>query len=193
MHARFSMPALALATTALLVLSGCAGSDSSAESAVSPSDLAGDAVTIDDAWVKAADSGMSAAFGDLKNTGTEDITLVSATTPASSMLELHETVENESGSMAMRQKDGGFTIPAGGQVTLEPGGNHIMLMGLHSPVKAGDELTFTLTFSDESTFEFTAPAKDYAGANENYEDAEMDMSGMDHSGADHSDMDMGDE
>lgn len=191
MHSRFFMPTIALATTALLVLSGCASSDSSAEPTDTTPDLAGDAVTIDDAWVKAADSGMSAAFGDLKNTGTEDITLVSASTPASSLLELHETAESASGSMAMRQKDGGFTIPAGGQLTLEPGGNHIMLMGLHSPVQAGDELTFTLTFSDESTFEFTAPAKDYAGANENYEDGEMDMSGMDHSGADHSDPDMG--
>lgn len=193
MHPRIVLPTLALATTALLVLSGCAESDSSAEPAATSSARAGDVVTINDAWVKAAESGMSAAFGDLTNPGTEDITLVAVTSPASSMLELHETVENESGSMAMRQKDGGFTIPAGGQVTLEPGGNHIMLMDLHDPVKAGDELTFILTFSDESTFEFTAPAKDYAGANENYEDSEMDKSGMDHAGDDHSDMDMGDE
>jgi copper(I)-binding protein len=50
-----------------------------------------------------------------------------------------------------------------------------MLMGLVSPIKAGDEISFTLTFSDGSTFEFTVPAKDFAGANENYEGGDMDM------------------
>ena len=65
-----------------------------------------------------------------------------------------------------------------------------MLMDLPEPVVAGDELSFTLTFSDDSTLDFTAPAKDYAGANENYEDGDMgDMGGdmeMDHSEMDHS-------
>lgn len=91
------------------------------------------------------------------------------------MLELHETVENEDGQMVMREIGGGFVIPADGSMTLEPGGNHIMLMDLTAPLAAGEEVTFTLTFSDESTYEFTAPVKDYSGANETYEGGEMDM------------------
>ena len=75
------------------------------------------------------------------------------------MLELHETVENETGEMVMRQIEGGFTIPAGGSLALEPGGNHIMLMDLTSPLMAGDEVTFTLTFADDTTYEVTAPVK----------------------------------
>ena len=198
MTARLTTPAVTLALAALVALSGCSSSeDTSSASTSAPASArsAGDAVTIDDAWVKAADSGMSAAFGEIKNTGAEDVTVVSVTSPSSSMLELHETVENEAGAMVMRQKDNGFTIPAGADLVLEPGANHIMLMDLTEPLKAGDEASFTLTFSDDSTFEFTAPAKDYSGANETYEegDTEMDMGDMDHSGADHSDMDMGDE
>ena len=88
-------------------------------------------------------------------------------------VELHETVENETGEMTMREKGGGFTIAPGDALTLEPGGNHIMLMNLPQPVAAGDELSFTLTFSDDSTLDFTAPAKDYAGANENYDGGDM--------------------
>jgi copper(I)-binding protein len=120
---------------------------------------------------------MSAAFGELTNAGSEDVTVVSATTEASSMLELHETVENETGEMVMREIEGGFSVPAGDTLTLVPGGNHIMLMDLVDPLEAGEEVTFTLTFSDDSTYEFTAPVKDYSGANENYVggDAEMDM------------------
>lgn len=186
MHARFAMPAL-LAATALLALAGCSDSDASGTSASSgtstgtsaeSSALAGDSVTVKDAWVKAADSGMSAAFGELTNTGTQDVTIVSASTTASSMIELHETVENESGTMIMRAKDGGFVIPAGGELSLAPGGNHIMLMDLTAPMKAGDEVVFTLTFSDDSTLELTAPAKDYAGANETYEGGDKDMGDM---------------
>ncbi|GAA1146875.1 MULTISPECIES: copper chaperone PCu(A)C [Microbacterium] len=163
----------ALIATALLALTGCASTAPSAESSTA---LAGDSVTIEDAWVKSADEGMSAAFGELSNSGEKDVTVVSAKTEASGMVELHETVENESGEMVMREKDGGFVIPAGGTLTLEPGANHIMLMGLSAPLKAGDEVTFTLTFSDKSTYEFTAPVKDYTGANENYEGGDDDGS-----------------
>lgn len=160
-----------LLAAAALTLTGCAST--AAPAAEAP---AADSVEITDSWVKSAEEGMSAAFGELTNSSDEDITVVSAETEASSMLELHETVENESGEMVMREIEGGFVIPAGGSMNLEPGGNHIMLMDLTAPLKAGEEVTFTLTFSDDSTFEFTAPVKDYSGANENYEgDEDMEM------------------
>ncbi|QHC74983.1 copper chaperone PCu(A)C [Rathayibacter sp. VKM Ac-2805] len=163
----------ALSTAALLALTGCsAGASGSTSAEVAP---AATEVSITDGWVKAADSGMSAAFGELENSGTEDVTVVSATSAASSELELHETVANESGEMVMRAKESGFTIPAGGSLELAPGGNHIMLMDLAAPIVAGDEVTVTLTFSDDSTTEFTVPARDYAGANEDYEGGDMDM------------------
>lgn len=167
---------LAVAAVSLLALTGCAAETAPADTEAAP---AGDVVRIDDAWVKSADEGMSAAFGMLVNSGDADATVVSVTSDASSMLELHETVENEAGEMVMREIEGGFTIPAGGKLALEPGANHIMLMDLAAPLKAGDEATFTLTFSDDSTYEFTAPVKDYSGANENYE------SGDEHEGMDH--------
>ena len=165
-NARFG----ALALIAALALTGCAATPST------DATTEADGVTITDAWVRSAETGMSAAFGELSNTGSEDVTVVSATTEASSMIQLHETVENDSGEMVMREKDGGFVIPAGGTFMLEPGGNHIMLMDLNAPLVAGDDVTFTLTFADDSTLEFTAPVKDYSGANETYEgDDEMDM------------------
>jgi periplasmic copper chaperone A len=162
-----------LLAAAALALAGCASTGAVAEpdSAVPGADT----VTITDSWVKSAESGMSAAFGELTNSGDADVTVVSASTDASSMLELHETVENESGEMVMREIEGGFVIPAGGSIDLAPGGNHIMLMDLAAPLSAGDEVSFTLTFADDSTYSFTAPVKDYAGANETYEGGDMDM------------------
>ncbi|MCS3843263.1 copper chaperone PCu(A)C [Microbacterium sp. AK031] len=167
--------AAALLAVSLLALTGCAATAAPAEEPKP----AGDVVTIEDAWVKAAPDGMSAAFGMLENTGDEDVTVVSVESDVSPMMELHETVENEAGEMVMREIEGGFVIPAGGELALEPGANHIMLMGLANPLVAGDEATFTLTFSDDSTYEFTAPVKDYSGANENYEESD-EHEGMDH-------------
>lgn len=172
------LPSSLLLAASLVVVTGCAAT---AEPAPSEAVPAGDAITIEDAWVKAADEGMSAAFGILENTGETDATVVSVASEASAMIELHETVESDSGELVMREVDGGFTIPAGGELVLEPGANHIMLMDLAGPLLAGDEAVFTLTFSDDSTLEFTAPVKDYAGANENYhEDNDHDHEGSGH-------------
>lgn len=165
----------AISALAVAALTGCA----STPAPTSAPATAGELVTIADAWAKAADEGMSAAFGTLTNAGDTEVTIVSATSTASTMVQLHETVENDSGEMVMREVDG-FTIPAGGTFTLEPGGNHIMFMDLVAPLVAGEETEVTLTFSDGSTYTFTAPIKDYSGANENYE------------GGDMGDMDMGD-
>ncbi len=172
LHTRTPLAALAATAALLLALTGCAGTATAEPSATTASEA--DSITVEDAWVKTAEEGMSAAFGTIENTGDTDVVIVGASTAASPMIELHETVEDDSGAMVMRQKEGGFVIPAGDHLHLEPGGNHIMLMGLADPIVAGDEVTFTLEFEDGSTLEFTAPGKDYEGANETYE-GDMDM------------------
>ncbi|WP_280468291.1 copper chaperone PCu(A)C [Nocardia cyriacigeorgica] len=133
-----------------------------------PADAAG-AVTIAEQWAKAADSGMSAAFGQLRNDSDEAVTVVSATSPASATVELHEVVTGEDGVKVMRPKEGGFVIPAHGELDLEPGGNHIMFMGLNGPLRTGSEAPVTLTFGDGSTTTFTAQVRDFPGNQENYE------------------------
>ncbi|GAA1667198.1 copper chaperone PCu(A)C [Microbacterium lacus] len=172
LHTRTPLAALAATAALLLALTGCAGTATAEPSATTAPEA--DSITVEDAWVKTAEEGMSAAFGTIENTGDTDVVIVGASTAASPMIELHETVEDDSGAMVMRQKEGGFVIPAGDHLHLEPGGNHIMLMGLADPIVAGDEVTFTLEFEDGSTLEFTAPGKDYEGANETYE-GDMDM------------------
>lgn len=163
---------LAAATT--LALAGCAPAAAAPETpaASSAATASAEDVSVVDAWVKAADEGMSAAFGEIRNAGTADATLASVTTPASSMVELHETTADASGQMVMREKEGGFTIPAGGTHLLEPGGDHIMLMELSAPLRPGEEVELELTFDDGSSLTVSAPVKDYAGANENYEGGE---------------------
>lgn len=128
-------------------------------------------VTIGDQWVKAAATGMTGVFGTLKNSGTAEMTVVSAASPAAGRVELHEVV-GAPGSTTMRPKDGGLAIPAGGSHVLAPGGDHIMLMDLKKPLQVGSDVEVTLTFADGTTLPFSAQVRDYSGAEENYEPAE---------------------
>ncbi|MEV6257265.1 copper chaperone PCu(A)C [Nocardia sp. NPDC051911] len=159
--ARFLRGALAAAAVPLL-LTACSSADKTGTVA------SADAVTISDQWVKAADSGMSAAFGDLTNSGDTPRTIVSAASPASGRIELHEVVTDANGTKAMRPKPGGFVVPAHGRTQLRPGGDHIMFMDLHGPLRTGSETSVTLTFDDGSTTTFTAQVRDFAGNQENY-------------------------
>ncbi|WP_159945138.1 MULTISPECIES: copper chaperone PCu(A)C [unclassified Nocardiopsis] len=167
--------ALASATAAVtLALTACGGpaaeseQDTTGEAAAEV--LAADAFTVTDPWVKAATAReeMTAVFGELTNASDTDITLVAARTEAAGTVELHE-VSTEGVDSSMREKEGGFVIPAGGSHTLEPGADHIMLMDLGQDLEPGAETAVTVEFADGSTATFTAPVKEYAGANEEYE------------------------
>ena len=182
MSKKLMYPALSVLAAAALALTGCAPSAStpspSASAAVATPTSASAALSVSQPWVKAAPSGMTGGFGVIKNTSGADITVTGASTPAARMVELHETVAGSTGAMQMKEKDGGFVIPAGGELTLEPGANHLMLMGLAEPITAGTEVTFTLVLADGGTFEFSAVAKDFSGANEDY--VEEGGAGMSH-------------
>jgi copper(I)-binding protein len=168
LNIRVILPALALLA---LPLAACGGGNDTAGAAATATPAASAqapkaALTITDPWVKTADKGMTAAFGTITNTGAE-VTIVSAATPASPKVELHEVV-GDGGEMKMRARQGGFTVPAGGRLELKPGGYHIMLMDVTGPIEPGRQVAFTLTLADRSTIAFSALAKDYNGGNETY-------------------------
>ena len=51
----------------------------------------------------------------------------------------------------MRQKDGGFDIPAGGTHELAPGGDHFMVMDYAPAIEAGDTIDVTLLLEGGAT------------------------------------------
>jgi periplasmic copper chaperone A len=70
--------------------------------------------------------------------------LVSANTPVAKKAELH-TMSMQGMVMKMRPVSG-VDIPAGQPVSLKPGGEHIMLMGLNEPLLEGQSFPLTLDF-----------------------------------------------
>ena len=131
------------------------------------------AVNVTDGWVRVSEmsekvGGMTGAFAKIENHTDSDVTLVGGSAEIAGMLEVHEVVMT-GGTMKMRPKDGGIVIKAGESVTLEPGGLHIMLMGLNKPIVEGDEVTLTLDFDGAEDQTFTWPAKASMSGDEEYE------------------------
>ncbi|MGE7368367.1 copper chaperone PCu(A)C [Neorhizobium sp. NPDC001467] len=94
------------------------------------------------------------------NTGTEADRLVGGTTPAAERLELHESSLAD-GVVRMRPAKQGIEIPAGGAVSLQPGGAHIMLVGPKERPPEGGKFKATLQFEKAGPVEveFVVQAK----------------------------------
>ncbi len=116
-------------------------------------------IEVDQAWARAT-GGMTqsgAAYLTLVNRGPSDDRLVAVSTPEAKMADLHEMSMDSRNVMHMRRLDNGLALPAGKTVRLAPGGYHVMLMRLKSPLKAGETFPLTLRFAKagERTIEVT--------------------------------------
>ena len=99
----------------------------------------------------------SAGYLKIQNNGTDDDWLLAANSDLARKTELHSmTMDN--GVMRMRRVDSGIKVPAGGTVTLAPGGYHIMLIGLKTPLTAGQAFDVTLEFRHAGPFTITGIA-----------------------------------
>ncbi|MCJ8191716.1 copper chaperone PCu(A)C [Sphingomicrobium aestuariivivum] len=103
-------------------------------------------IAIDDAWARATAAGQpnGAAYMEIANNGTGDDRLVSVATERG-MASLHRT-SFEDGMASMTSLDDGLAIPAGETTLLQPQGDHVMLMGLETPLVAGEQFDLTLGF-----------------------------------------------
>ncbi len=98
---------------------------------------------------------ISAAFVTLVNRGMEPITLQSVTGTWVEQIEFHGHVKDQ-GMMGMRQFPS-LAIPAQGQLSLRPGGYHLMLMGLKEPLQDGQTVVMNFRFSNGETLVKTLP------------------------------------
>ena len=114
-------------------------------------------ISITGASVRETANDVTAMYMTIKTTGTGD-RLISATTPISPMVQLHETVM-VSGAMKMQEVAGGIAIPPAGEVVLKTGGLHIMMMNLTAPLKAEQTVTVELTFEKAGKVSLTVPVK----------------------------------
>ena len=119
-------------------------------------------VEIDGAYARASIPNVpnSAAFFVIKNNSDKDIAITSANSDIAQKNELHTHIkENKMIKMMKIEK---LVVPAKSSLELKSGGDHVMLMGLKKELKAGDEISLELSFSDGDKKKIKVPVKDLA-------------------------------
>lgn len=135
-----------LTIAATLLLAGTAAAQAPAVS-VTP------VVSVTNAWARATPGGAEAGAAYLTIESPTGDRLTALSTPVANKADLH-TMSMDDNIMRMRPL-ADIDIPAGKSVTLQPGGTHIMLMGLKAPLKAGQSFPLTLQFDKAGRQEVT--------------------------------------
>ena len=114
-------------------------------------------LAFEDAWVRPLPPGMkmTAAFGKIRNPGSEAIELVSFSSPYFGDVSLHRT-ELVDGVSKMREVPM-LAIPAGEAVELAPGGYHLMLMMPATAMNLEHRIVLLITAADGIKFSFAIP------------------------------------
>jgi copper(I)-binding protein len=102
-------------------------------------------------------SSVGALYFRIKNLGAKADLLVGVSSPAAAKMEIHES-RSVQGVMQMREVES-LPCPAGATVKVEPGGLHVMLVGLVQPLRAGSMFDVTLRFRDAGTLTLRVPVE----------------------------------
>jgi iron complex outermembrane recepter protein len=97
-------------------------------------------------WARPTPPGvpMGVAYLSLENRGTSEDVLVSASTPAATRVEFHQTTQTE--GIARMRPMAQVSLPPGKTVKIEPGAIHMMLVELKHALEAGTQVPLTLQF-----------------------------------------------
>ncbi len=128
-------------------------------SVVSTQSLANPRLNIESAYVTALIPGQetSAGYLSITNSGDQDQVLQSFSTSAAQMVQLHTTTMSN-GMMSM-DKVNDLVVPAGGSIEMQPGGLHLMIMGVDKESFAGESLDMQISFVSGDVLEINVPIK----------------------------------
>ena len=101
-------------------------------------------VTVKDPWVRATVAQQKATGAFMQLTARAPARLVEVQSPVAGLVEIHE-MSMTNNVMRMRAVSG-LELPVGQTVELKPGGYHVMLMDLKSPIAEGQDVPLTLVF-----------------------------------------------
>jgi len=97
----------------------------------------------------------TAAYVTVSNTTNAPDILLNVTSNTVNSLSVHQT-KNVDGMMKMLSVDN-LEIPAKGKIELRPGGYHIMLMGLESPLAENQKIKMTFEFKNAGKIDVLFP------------------------------------
>ena len=102
------------------------------------------------AWIRVLPGDLPAgAYVTLQNDGDQPVALSGASSTVYADVMLHQS--STAGGMSRMTMVDALSVPAHAKAVLAPAGYHLMLMRASAPVKPGDTVRLTLTFTDGST------------------------------------------
>lgn len=117
------------------------------------------ALSVNEAYVRApvADRDVTAAFMTIVNNSETANALQSASSPAAEKVELHQHTHSD-GMMRMREVDS-IDIAPQASVTLEPGGYHMMLIGIKPALREQENVELKLNFANDESITVAASVR----------------------------------
>ena len=114
-------------------------------------------IQIEDPWVRAVppNANNSAIFLDLRNESEQLRKLVEVHSEVAEQVELHMTKDED--GMLRKERLEEVLIPALETQSFHPGGIHIMLIGLRSPLNVGGAIELELVYADQSKETISVP------------------------------------
>lgn len=104
------------------------------------------AVKVEGAWTRATVAGQQGSGAFMSLTASSALKLVGVSSPVAGVTELHE-MKMEGDIMRMRAVPA-IDLPAGTSVQLKPGGFHVMLMDLKTPLRKDTQIPLTLVLQN---------------------------------------------
>jgi copper(I)-binding protein len=116
-------------------------------------------ISVADAWASPASraGGSMAAYMTIANQGREADVLKRVHAKMAKSVEMAQPTVTADGVMQMRKVEGGLPIEAGASLVFEPGGTHLMLLGLKDALDAGEQLLLTLEFDRAGAVDVLVP------------------------------------
>lgn len=115
-------------------------------------------ISVADAWARpTGPSGTTAAYMTIANRGNTADVLKRVRSKKVKSIEMHQATVTADGVVQMRKVEGGLPIDAGASLVFEPGGTHVMLLGLGDALNAGEQLLLTLEFDRAGPVDVLVP------------------------------------
>ncbi|UDY36536.1 copper chaperone PCu(A)C [Dermatobacter hominis] len=147
-----------LATGATLLVVGACGNEEAG-----PTVTTGD-LTISRVFAGSYGARTAAAYLEIANSGADDA-LVAVSSPDAGSVEPMGAMApgtTDAADGGGGGADGGTVVPGGGSIAFTPGGAHLMVEGLRSPLEAGGSLALRLEFERAPAVEVVAEVVDVA-------------------------------
>jgi copper(I)-binding protein len=111
-------------------------------------------LVVENPWARESVTRTGVVYLRVHNDGDSDDRLIGVASEVADKAQLHAS-EMQDGVMRMRPVEA-LLVPAHGEAVLEPGGLHVMLMGLGDPLVEGNSLPLTLHFEQAGEVEVVA-------------------------------------